>query len=363
MNPEHHRKIIHIDMDAFFAAVEQRDFPEYRNKPVIVGGSPYSRGVVATCSYEARRFGIHSAMPSAHAYRLCPQAVFVKPRFDVYKEASVQIRQILADYADLIEPLSLDEAYLDVSEADILQGSATLIAKAIKEKIKQQIGLIASAGVSYNKFLAKLASDMDKPDGFYLITPRQGSEFAEKLPISKFHGIGKVTAAKMQSLGIETGKDLRQLSLLVLQQHFGKSAAHYYNICRGIDHRPVNSHRITKSVGVETTFQQDIKSRQEILQHLQELLEKALQRAAEKQLAAYTLTVKIKYHNFVQITRSRTLPYTVTKASELLEELIKNTGIGENSVRLLGVTLSSLEGKSIENRFQQTDLFKDFNLI
>lgn len=350
-------------MDAFFAAVEQRDFPEYRNKPVIVGGSPYSRGVVATCSYEARRFGIHSAMPSAHAYRLCPQAVFVKPRFDVYKEASVQIRQIFADYTDLIEPLSLDEAYLDVSEADILQGSATLIAKAIKEKIKQQIGLIASAGVSYNKFLAKLASDMDKPDGFYLITPRQGSEFAEKLPISKFHGIGKVTAAKMQSLGIETGKDLRQLSLLVLQQHFGKSAAHYYNICRGIDHRPVNSHRITKSVGVETTFQQDIKSRQEILQHLQELLEKALQRAAEKQLAAYTLTVKIKYHNFVQITRSRTLPYTVTNASELLEELIKNTGVGENSVRLLGVALSSLEGKPIENHFQQTDLLRVFNLI
>ncbi|MDD1619802.1 MAG: DNA polymerase IV, partial [Methylococcaceae bacterium] len=198
MTPEHYRKIIHIDMDAFFASVEQRDFPQYRNIPVVVGGNPNSRGVVATCSYEARRYGIHSAMPSAHAYRLCPQAVFIKPRFDVYKEASIQIRQIFADYTDLIEPLSLDEAYLDVSEADILQGSATLIAKAIKEKIKQKMGLIASAGVSYNKFLSKLASDMDKPDGFYLITPRQGPDFAEKLPISKFHGIGKVTAAKMQ---------------------------------------------------------------------------------------------------------------------------------------------------------------------
>jgi len=360
MTPDHHRKIIHIDMDAFFAAIEQRDFPQYRNKPVVVGGNPYSRGVVATCSYEARRFGIHSAMPSAHAYRLCPQAVFIKPRFDVYKEASVQIRQIFADYTDLIEPLSLDEAYLDVSDVDVLQGSATLIAKAIKEKIKQQIGLIASAGVSYNKFLAKLASDMDKPDGFYLISPQQGPEFAEKLPISQFHGIGKVTTAKMQTLGIETGKDLRELSLSVLQQYFGKSAAHYYDICRGIDHRPVNNHRITKSVGVETTFQQDIKSRQEILRHLQDLLETALQRAAEKKLAAYTLTVKIKYHNFVQITRSRTLPYTVTKTPELLEELIKNTGIGESSVRLLGVTLSSLEGKPIDKRFQQTDLFRDF---
>ena len=298
------RKIIHIDMDAYFAAVEQRDNLQYRNKPIIVGGQPDSRGVVATCSYEARKFGIHSAMPSSQAYRLCPQAIFVKPRFEVYKEVSVTIRRVFSEYTELVEPLSLDEAYLDVTDVDVLQGSATLIARAIKEKIKQQIGLIASAGVSYNKFLAKLASDMDKPDGFYLITPEQGPEFAEKLPISQFHGIGKVTTAKMQSLGIETGKDLRQLSLI--------------------------------------------------------MLEKALQRAAEKQLAAYTLTVKIKYHNFVQITRSRTLPYTVTKAVELLEELIKNTGIGESSVRLLGVTLSSLENKSVDNRFQQTDLFRDF---
>jgi DNA polymerase IV len=360
MTPEHHRKIIHIDMDAFFAAVEQRDFPQYRNKPVVVGGAPNSRGVVATCSYEARRYGIHSAMPSAHAYRLCPQAVFIIPRFDVYKEVSVQIRQIFAGYTDLVEPMSLDEAYLDVSDVAVLQGSATLIAKEIKEKIKQQVGLIASAGVSYNKFLAKMASDRDKPDGFYLITPEQGSEFTEQLPISQFHGIGKVTAVKMQSLGIVTGKDLRQLSLPVLQQHFGKAAAHYYNICRGIDHRPVNSQRVTKSVGVETTYQQDITSRQEILRHLQELLETALQKAAEKRLVAYTLTVKIKYHNFVQITRSRTLPYTVTKTTELLEELIINTGIGESSVRLLGVTLSSLENVPIGKHFQQIDLFRDF---
>ncbi len=295
-----------------------------------------------------------------HAFRLCPHAVFIKPRFDVYKEASVQIRQIFADYSNLVEPLSLDEAYLDVSDAAMLQGSASLIAKAIKEKIKQHVGLIASAGVSYNKFLAKLGSDRDKPDGFYLITPQQGPGFAEKLPIGQFHGIGKVTAAKMQALGIATGKDLRQLSLIELQQHFGKAAGHYYNICRGIDHRPVNSHRITKSVGVETTFQKDITARQDILRHLQALLDEALQRAAEKQLMAYTLTVKIKYHNFVQITRSRTLPYAVTKAAELLEALIKDTGMGENRVRLLGITLSSLDKKQTDKRFQQTDLFRDF---
>jgi DNA polymerase-4 len=360
MHTEQHRKIIHIDMDAFFAAVEQRDHPQYRNQPIIVGGSPFSRGVVATCSYEARQYGIHSAMPSAHAYRLCPQAVFVKPRFEAYKAASNQIRKIFAEYTDLVEPLSLDEAYLDVSAADIYQGSATLIAKAIKTAIKQQVGLIASAGISYNKFLAKLASDMDKPDGLYLITPAQGPEFAEKLPVNKFHGIGKVTAAKMQALGIHTGKDLRELSLAALQQHFGKSAAHYYDICRGIDHRPVNNHRITKSVGVETTFQQDISSRAEILRHLQALLAQALQKAADKQLLAYTLTVKIKFHNFVQITRSRTLPQSVTQASELLEELIRNTGVGESSVRLLGVTLSSLQGELIDQRFQPGDLFRDF---
>ncbi|MCX7086722.1 MAG: DNA polymerase IV [Methylococcales bacterium] len=356
----HHRKIIHIDMDAFFAAVEQRDSPQYRNQPIIVGGSPFSRGVVATCSYEARQYGIHSAMPSAHAYRLCPQAIFVKPRFEAYKAASNHIRKIFAAYTELVEPLSLDEAYLDVSAAEIFQGSATLIAKDIKATIKQQVGLIASAGVSYNKFLAKLASDMDKPDGLYLITPAQGPEFAEKLPVNKFHGIGKVTAAKMQALGIHTGKDLRELSLAALQQYFGKSAAHYYDICRGVDHRPVNNHRVTKSVGVETTFQQDISSREEILRHLQDLLEQALQKAADKQLSAYTLTVKIKFHNFVQITRSRTLPHTVTQAYGLLEELIKNTGVGESSVRLLGVTLSSLQGELIEQRFQQMDLFRDF---
>ncbi|MDD5411833.1 MAG: DNA polymerase IV, partial [Methylobacter sp.] len=352
----------HIDMDAFFAAVEQRDFPQYRNKPLIVGGTPDSRGVVATCSYEARQYGIHSAMPSSHAYRLCPQAIFVKPRFEAYREASMAIRKIFANYTELFEPLSLDEAYLDVSDVDLHQGSATLIAKAIKAKIKQETQLIASAGVSYNKFLAKIASDINKPDGLYLITPEQGADFVEQLPVEKFHGVGKATSIKMQSLGIKTGKDLKELPLEILQHYFGKSGLHYYNISRGIDNRLVNNHRVSKSVGVEITFQQDIKARQDVIKHLQNLLKKALAKVTKKQLTARTLTVKIKYSDFVQITRSRTLPYIVTATSTIgviLEDLLKNTDIGRRNVRLLGVTLSSLDDECTQPYFQQMDLFSD----
>ncbi|TAN70445.1 MAG: DNA polymerase IV [Methylobacter sp.] len=356
------RKIIHIDMDAFFAAIEQRDFPQYRNKPLIVGGAPNSRGVVATCSYEARQYGIHSAMPSAHAYRLCPQAIFVKPRFDAYQQASIAIRKIFAEYTDLFEPLSLDEAYLDVSNTSLHQGSATLIAKAIKAAIKQETQLIASAGVSYNKFLAKIASDINKPDGLYLITPEQGADFAEQLPVERFHGVGKATLMKMHSLGIKTGKDLKELPLEMLLHYFGKSGLHYYSISRGIDNRPVNNYRIRKSVGVEVTFQQDIKLKQDVITQLQKLLEKALSNVAEKQLVARTLTVKIKYHDFVQITRSRTLPYALTAVAPIraiLEDLLKNTDIGRRNVRLLGITLSSLENKSGQAHFRQMDLFGD----
>ena len=355
------RKIIHIDMDAFFAAVEQRDFPQYRNKPLIVGGAPDSRGVVATCSYEARQYGIHSAMPSAHAYRLCPQAIFVKPRFEAYQQASMAIRKIFADYTDLFEPLSLDEAYLDVSNTSLHRGSATLIAKAIKAAIKQETQLVASAGVSYNKFLAKIASDINKPDGLYLITPEQGADFAERLPVEKFHGVGKATALKMQALGIKTGKDLKDLSLEMLQYYFGKAGLHYYSIARGIDNRPVNNYRIRKSVGVEITFQQDIKAKQDVIEHLQTLLAKALSKAAEKQLSAHALTVKIKYHDFVQITRSRTLPQVITAAFSMravIEDLLKDTDTGRRKVRLLGITLSSLQDKS-SRTYRQMDLFND----
>jgi DNA polymerase-4 len=353
------RKIIHIDMDAYYAAVEQRDNPAYRGKPVVVGGRPDARGVVATCSYEARKFGIHSAMPSSQAYRLCPQAVFVKPRFEVYKDVSTAIRRIFADYTELFEPLSLDEAYLDVTEISRCQGSATLIAKEIKEKIRQQTGLTASAGVSYNKFLAKIASDLDKPDGLYLITPEQGPGFVEQLPIGKFHGIGKATEKKMHTLGIRTGLDLKQWPLPLLVQHFGKSGQHYFDIARGIDNRPVRNFRPSKSVGVEVTYQEDLEDPAVILQQLLDLMGKALTRLAAKQMTAYTLTVKLKYHNFVQITRSKTLPQPITRVEGIetvLADLLKDTGIGAKKVRLLGVALSSLQNPELL-LYRQMDLF------
>jgi DNA polymerase IV len=356
------RKIIHIDMDAFFAAVEQRDFPEYRNKPLIVGGNPYSRGVVATCSYEARAYGIHSAMPTSRAYRLCPQAIFVKPRFEAYREASQMIRRIFFDYTDLVEPLSLDEAYLDVTDAKKNDGSATLIAKAIKAKIKQQTLLTASAGVSYNKFLAKIASDLDKPDGLFLITPKQGAEFVKRLPIHQFNGVGKVTALKMKALGVETGNDLSKLSLEELQQHFGKSGLYYYNIARGIDNRSVVSSRKSQSIGVETTFQQDINNIEAVFDQLVQLFDKALTKVTEKNLLAHTVTVKIKYHDFVQITRSRTLPQPISATiplKDLLVELLKNTDIGKRNVRLLGITLSSLDNTEVGYKIEQIDLFEN----
>ncbi|MBM4207448.1 MAG: DNA polymerase IV [Gammaproteobacteria bacterium] len=354
------RKIIHIDMDAFYAAVEQRDFPEYRNKPLIVGGSPFSRGVVATCSYEARPFGIHSAMPASRAYRLCPDAIFVKPRFDVYREVSLEIRRIMADYTDLIEPLSLDEAYLDVSTSTQYAGSATLIAKEIKTRIKQVTQLTASAGVSYNKFLAKIASDLDKPDGLHVIKPNQAIVFIKQLPIHKFHGVGNATAQKMRSLGIQNGKGLQQRSLIELQQHFGKSGLYYYNIARGIDNRPVISHRSSRSISVETTFAQDIIGASAMLNELQQLFAKALNKVTTKELKARTVTVKIKYHDFVQITRSRTLNQPVnaeTPHTGLLMDLLKTTEIDTRAVRLLGVTLSSFEETLIQIPVAQTDLF------
>jgi len=360
--PNQGRKIIHIDMDAFFAAVEQRDNPEYRNKPIIVGGKPDSRGVVATCSYEARKFGIHSAMSSSQAYRLCPQAIFVKPRFEAYKEASNLIRQIFAKYTELYEPLSLDEAYLDVSQNSSHHGSATLIAKDIKKSILSKTGLVASAGISYNKFLAKIASDMDKPDGLYLITPNQGKQFVETLSVGKFHGIGKATKKKMHAFGIKTGGDLKQQSPNFLIQNFGKAGQHYYNISRAIDLRPVNNHRESKSVGVEITFQIDIKDRIEILNHLQQLLKKSLKKLNEKELKAQTITIKIKYHDFVQITRSKTLTSMISDATDsevIFESLLTNTEIGQRKVRLLGVSLSSFNNRTQLLNYRQMDLFED----
>lgn len=358
-----HRKIIHLDMDAFFAAVEQRDFPQYRGKPIVVGGAPDSRGVVATCSYEARQFGIHSAMPSAQAYRLCPRAIFVKPRFDAYREASATIRAIFNQYTDLVEPLSLDEAFLDVSGTEICKGSATFIAKDIKNKIKQETALTASAGISYNKFLAKIASDLDKPDGLYLITPGQGPTFVERLEVGKFHGIGRATQAKMNAMGIYSGDDLKKCSLQMLQRHFGKAGSHYYNIARGIDERPVRTSRPSKSIGAETTFARDLIVRQEIMEQLHSLFAKALARVNAKHLQARTVTVKIKYQNFEQITRSKTTRGPIRDAAtdfEVINDLLVKTEIGRRKVRLLGVTFSSLEAKSMDGACRQLDLFKPF---
>mgnify|MGYP000302940832 CR=1 FL=1 len=356
--PEPLRKIIHIDMDAFFAAVEQRDNPQYQNKPIIVGGAPDSRGVVATCSYQARNYGIHSAMPSATASRLCPQAIFVKPRFAVYKEASNSIRQIFYQYTSLVEPLSLDEAYLDVSDSVLYQGSATRLAEKIKQQILSETGLVASAGISYNKFFAKIASDMDKPDGLYLIPPQQGLDFVAQLPIGKFHGVGKATERKMHALGIKNGADLRRFSYAVLQQHFGKAAWFYSQIAQGIDERPVKANRESKSIGTETTYAHDLDDSREIYRQLTELLDKALLKVSAKQLCARTLTVKIKYHDFHQITRSLSFNRPIQKqlsSTPVLQQLLKKEGIGQHKIRLLGITLSSLEKQSLY--YRQVDLF------
>jgi len=339
------RKIIHIDMDAFFAAVEQRDFPDLRGKPVVVGGKPDSRGVVATCSYEARKFGIHSAMPTSRAYQLCPHAKFVPPRFPAYKQASQEIHKVFKRYTDIIEPLSLDEAYLDVSECNICNGSATLIAREIRLEIYNAIQLTASAGVAYNKFLAKLASDQNKPDGQFVIKPGEAEKYLKNLPIGRFYGVGKVTESKMQASGIKTGGDLKNKTLVELQTLFGNSAEYYFNISRGIDHRPVSATYVRKSLGSETTFQADISDVDEMLKHLKDLLLEVLVSLSDRKLLAYTITIKVKYADFTQVTRSYTSDFVISesnKAKELIPVLLAKTEINKRSVRLLGLSFSNL---------------------
>ncbi|MDF1644412.1 MAG: DNA polymerase IV [Pseudomonadales bacterium] len=353
------RKIIHIDMDAFFASVEQRDFPELRGQPVIVGGQPESRGVVAACSYEARQFGVHSAMASSRAYRLCPNATFVKPRFEAYKQASSEIHQVFGEITDLIEPLSLDEAYLDVSASTEQQGSATRIAQLIKQRILSRTGLVASAGVSYNKFLAKIASDMDKPDGLFVIRPEQGLQFVSTLPVKKIHGVGRVTEKKMLGLGIKTGADLRAKTLVELQEYFGKSAQYYFNIARAIDDRPVRSSRKRKSVGIERTYPQDVKDLELIKQHLSGLLDQGIERMKLKQSFARTLTLKIKFDNFEQVTRSQTIEPLFDSTEQwlpILLSLLNKTEAGDRAVRLLGLSFSGLTTERVE-KVEQLSLF------
>ena len=353
------RKIIHVDMDAFFASVEQRDYPDYRGKALIVGGQPNSRGVVAACSYEARKFGVRSAMACSKAYRLCPESIFVPPRFEVYREASEKIREVFWRYASQVEPLSLDEAYLDVSYTESFDGSATKIAQAIKKEILAETGLVASAGVSYNKFLAKIASDMDKPDGLYVIKPEQGAAFVATLPVGKFFGVGPATEAKMHGHNIHTGQDLLAWTEAELQCVFGKSANYYYQAVRGIDLRPVRSSRERKSLGKETTFREDILDVDELLKHLDILAEKVFERLSAQDLYPKTITLKVKYANFQQVTRSSTQPDIINEVVDVkatLHHLLSQTEAGRQAVRLLGVTASGFAQRDERERSQGAQL-------
>jgi DNA polymerase IV len=337
------RKIIHVDMDAFYASVEQRDNPELRGKPVAVGGSR-ERGVVAAASYEARQFGVHSAMPSVTAKRKCPELIFAVPRFDVYKAVSRQVRAIFAEYTPLVEPLSLDEAYLDVTDNLKNIGSATEIAEQIRARIRSETGLTASAGVSYNKFLAKMASGERKPDGLFVILPKMGASFVEKLPVGKFHGIGPATSARMERLGIRFGSDLKAQTLEFLKQHFGKAGTFYYGIARGIDERAVHADRVRKSIGAENTFAADLFTVDEARAALKPLVEKVCRHCEATSVYGRTVTLKAKYADFRQITRSRTggAPLATQAAvEEILETLLEPLFPVKKGIRLLGVTLSS----------------------
>ncbi|WCJ65013.1 DNA polymerase IV [Agrobacterium tumefaciens] len=352
------RKIIHVDMDAFYASVEQRDNPELRGKPLAVGGAA-ARGVVAAASYEAREFGVRSAMPSVTAARKCPDLIFVKPRFEVYRAVSQQIREIFAEYTPIIEPLSLDEAYLDVTENLKDMPIATEIALEIRARIKALTGLNASAGISYNKFLAKMASDLNKPNGQAVITPKNGLAFVEQLAVKKFHGVGPATAEKMHRLGIETGADLRAKSLQFLVQHFGKSGPYFYGIARGIDDRQVRPDRVRKSVGAEDTFSVDISDLDLASSELRPLAEKVWSYCEAKGFSGKTVTVKIKYSDFTQATRSRTssLPYSgVEHILDAANGLLAGVYPFKRPVRLLGVTLSSLTNEKEARGEEQSQL-------
>lgn len=334
-------------MDAFYASVEQRDRPELKGKPVIVGGEPQSRGVVAACSYEARKFGIHSAMASSTAHRLCPAAVFIRPRFDVYKSVSSQIRDIFCEYTDLVEPLSLDEAFLDVTQNRKGMISATLIAREIKKKVYERTGkLTASAGVSFNKFLAKVASDVNKPDGITVIPPEAADEFIEQLPIRKFFGVGRVTEEKMHGLGIKTGADLRKFEKTRLIQLFGKTGGYYYDIAHGLDDRPVDPNRIRKSIGKETTLPEDIDNIDQMVEILENLSFKVENSLIRSEARGRTVTLKVKYFDFKSMTRSITVEEPVESAATIMKyvnPLLLKTAAGEKKVRLLGITISNFD--------------------
>ncbi|MXO60138.1 DNA polymerase IV [Altererythrobacter salegens] len=346
------RKIIHIDMDAFFASVEQRDNPDLRGKPVAVGGSS-GRGVVAAASYEARKFGVRSAMPSMTAKRLCPDLIFVRHRFEEYQAVSRQIREIFRRYTPHVEPLSLDEAYLDVTDDIRGIGSATRIAELIRQQIREETRLTASAGVSYNKFLAKLASDQNKPDGICVIKPGQGAQFVAGLPVRRFHGVGPRGAEKLAKLGIETGADLAARDLAFLRANFGSFADYLYRAARGIDLRPVRANRIRKSLGGERTFHEDISSGSALRDTLEDIIAIVWERIDEHQTRGRTITLKLRFSDFQIMTRAKSLPQPVSGRAEF--ELVSRTILDEvlplpMPVRLMGLTLSNLEGEEGDER-------------
>ncbi len=351
------RKIIHIDMDAFFASVEQRDNPELRGKPVAVGGDG-DRGVIAAASYEARKFGVFSAMSSKVAKRKCPNLIFVKHRFDAYKAASLVIRSIFREYTDLVEPLSLDEAYLDVTHNKKGIAIATDIAIEIKNRIKEQTGLTASAGISVNKFLAKIASDMDKPNGLYVVKPHQVNAFVAQLPIENFFGVGKVTAVKMKEIGVFTGKELKEKSEKELIRLFGKGGRYFFNVARGLDNRPVISKRERKSLGAESTFSQDYTDSKTLIEKLEAIASSVIKRLEKSGGKPKTLTIKIKFSDFTQITRSKTIAdiqFDLASLKELSESLLLQAiNDGDKPIRLLGISLSNFEGETKKRQGQLT---------
>lgn len=338
-----YRKIIHIDMDAFYASVEQMDNPMLRGKPVAVGGSE-NRGVVSAASYEARKYGVRSAISGVLAKKYCPEIIFVRPRFDRYREISSKIHKIFHEYTDLVEPLSLDEAYLDVTQNKKGNPSASLLAQEIRFRILNEVGLTASAGISVNKFVAKIASDVNKPNGQKTVNPDEILDFLEQLPIRKFYGVGKVTTEKMYQLGIFTGLDLKSKSLEFLEKHFWKSGAFYYNVVRGIHNSEVKAHRITKSVAAEHTFDVNLSSEIFMLEQLDKIASSLERRLKKHNISGKTVTLKIKYSDFTQQTRSKTMPYFISDKSliiEIVEELLYQEKM-KDSVRLLGISLNNL---------------------
>ncbi|HJH03597.1 MAG TPA: DNA polymerase IV [Victivallis vadensis] len=347
------RKIIHIDMDAFFASVEQRDRPETRGLPVIVGGSPERRGVVSTCSYEARAFGVHSAMPMRTAVRLCPNAVFLETDHRKYSRVSEEIREIFHTFADLVEPVSIDEAYLDVTENKRGMESATRLAREIQREIFLKTKLTASAGVSYNKFLAKIASDLRKPAGLTVIRPDQAGAFLDSLPIEKFHGIGRVTAAKFRSMNIRTGHDLRQLDVATLTALFGKVGAFYYGIVRGIDERPVEVDEERKSVGKEITLSEDCTDRRRLRILMRSLAHKVARSLQKRGLAGRTVTIKVRYEDFQTVTRSESFTEPTqdgVRIGDIALALSRKTEMDSRPIRLIGVTVSNFPSPEELNR-------------